>query len=90
MAAGRKDFIAYVTSDTVIDANIAAGIPVSKVGSPVFSEFLAVAIDKAHTLPTATLLKSVDDIIIAMHADGTLSNLSIKWFGADLTQDPTK
>src|SRR3990172_4944131 len=82
MAAGRKDFIAYVTSDTVIDANIAAGIPVSKVGSPVFSEFLAVAIDKAHTLPTATLLKSVDDIIIAMHADGTLSNLSIKWFGA--------
>lgn len=90
LAAGRKDFIAYVTSDTVIDANIAAGIPVSKVGKAVFSEFLAVAIDKAHTLPTATLLQSIDDIVTAMHADGTLSNLSLKWFGADLTQDPTK
>jgi polar amino acid transport system substrate-binding protein len=90
LAAGRKDFVAYVTSDTVIDANIAADTRITKVGKAVFSEDLGIAIDKAHSLPTATLLKAVDDIVIAMHADGTLSQLSINWFGADLTQDPTK
>ncbi|OGN73099.1 MAG: hypothetical protein A2X25_11180 [Chloroflexi bacterium GWB2_49_20] len=90
LAAGRTDFVAYATSETVIDANIAAGMPVVKIGKAVFSEDLGVAIDKAHSLPTVTLLKAVDDIVIAMHADGTLSQLSIQWFGADLTQDPTK
>ena len=90
LAAGRKDFVAYVTSDTVIDANIAADMRITKIGKAVFSEDLGIAIDKAHSLPTATLLKAVDDIVIAMHADGTLSRLSLNWFGADLTMDPTK
>ena len=90
LAAGRKDFVAYITSATVIDANIAAGMPVKKVGKAVFSEDLGIAIDKAHTLPIATLVKAIDDIVIAMHADGTLSQYSVKWFGADLTLDPKK
>ncbi|MFC2065087.1 transporter substrate-binding domain-containing protein [Chloroflexota bacterium] len=91
LEAGRTDFVAYITSGTVIDANIAAGMDMVKVGKSVFSENLAVAIDKAHTLPIDTLLKAVDDIVIAMHADGTLSNLSVKWFdGFDLTVDPSK
>jgi polar amino acid transport system substrate-binding protein len=90
LAAGRTDFVAYVTSDTVLDANIAAGMPIKKVGKAVFSEDLGIAIDKSSSLPTATLLKAVDDIVIAMHSDGTLSRLSINWFGADLTLDPKK
>ena len=90
LEAGRKDFIAYLTSGTVIDANIEAGMALSKIGSAVFSEDLAVAIDKQHTLPIDTLLKAVDDIVIAMHADGTLTNMSVKWFdGIDLTLDPS-
>jgi polar amino acid transport system substrate-binding protein len=88
IAAGRTDFLAYSTSETVVDANIAAGMPVVKVGDPVFSEDLSVAIDKGHSLPAATLLAEVDAIVQAMHADGTLSQLSTKWFGADLTQAP--
>ena len=90
LAAGRTDFVAYVTSETVLDANIAAGMPITKVGKAVYSEDLGIAIDKNSSLPTATLLKAVDDIVIAMHNDGTLSQFSINWFGADLTQDPTK
>src|SRR5512145_932352 len=38
IAAGREDFVGYVTSDTVVDANIAAGFPVVKLGEPVYSE----------------------------------------------------
>lgn len=86
LAAGRKEFVAYVTSVTVVDSNIAAGLPVKQLGGPVFKEPNAVAIDKASTFDTATFLKAVDDAIKAMHADGTLSALSIQWFGSDLTE----
>jgi polar amino acid transport system substrate-binding protein len=32
IAAGRTDFVAYLTSRTVVDQNIAAGIPVTRLG----------------------------------------------------------
>jgi polar amino acid transport system substrate-binding protein len=88
IAAGREDFIGYVTSETVVDAGIAAGFPVVKLGSPVFSENLAAAFDKSSGLPTNTLRAEVDKLFTAMHSDGRLSELSNQWFGGDLTQDP--
>ncbi|MGB8984786.1 MAG: transporter substrate-binding domain-containing protein [Anaerolineales bacterium] len=88
IAAGREDFIGYVTSGTVVDANIAAGFPVVKLGEAVYSEDLAAAFDKSSTLPTDTLRAEVDKLFTAMHDDGRLSEISIKWFGADLTQSP--
>lgn len=90
IAAGREDFVGYVTSQTVVNANIAAGFPVVQLGSPVYSEELAAAFDKSSSLPTGTLLEEVNKIFTAMHNDGRLSALSIKWLGEDLTQDPTK
>jgi polar amino acid transport system substrate-binding protein len=89
IAAGREDFVGYVTSDTVVNANIAEGFPVVKLGSPVYSEDLAAAFDKSSSLPTATLKAEVDKLFTAMHEDGRLSELSNKWFGVDLTQSPT-
>ena len=88
IAAGRTDFAVYLTSGTVVDQNIASEVPVIKVGSPVFSEDLSVSIDKAHTLDPSTLVSRVDAIVQEMHTDGTLSELSMKWFGADLSQAP--
>jgi polar amino acid transport system substrate-binding protein len=88
IAAGRTDFVGYVTSKTVVDANIAAGMPVVQLGSPVYSEDLAAAVDKAASRSTDTLLKVVDDTISTMHTDGTLTQLSTQWFGTDLTQAP--
>jgi polar amino acid transport system substrate-binding protein len=88
IAAGREDFVGYVTSKTVVDANIAAGMPVVQLGGAVYSEDLAAAVDKAATRNTDSLLKVVDDAITAMHADGTLSALSTQWFEMDLTQAP--
>lgn len=88
IAAGREDFIGYVTSETVVDANIAEGFPVVKLGSPVFSEDLAAAFDKTSSLPTATLLAEVNKVFTQMHGDGKLSELSLKWFDIDLTQAP--
>jgi len=88
IAAGREDFVGYVTSQTVVNANIAAGFPVVQLGSPVFSEDLAAAYDKSSTLPTDSLRAEVDKIITAMHSDGRLSALSNQWLGEDLTMAP--
>jgi polar amino acid transport system substrate-binding protein len=88
IAAGREDFVGYVTSETVVDANIAAGFPVVKLGSPVYSEDLAASFDKSSTLPTDSLRAEVDNLFNAMHSDGRLTQLSSQWFGSDLTQAP--
>ena len=86
IAAGREDFVGYATSETVVDANIAEGFPVVKLGTPIYFEQLAAAFDKTSTLPTDTLRAEVDKLFTAMHDDGRLTELSNKWFGADLTK----
>ncbi len=88
--AGRHEFQAFLTSNTVVEAAIAEGVPVQKVGTPVFSENLAVAFDKSASRDVTSLVEKVSDIIADMHEDGTLSGLSMEWFGEDLTTDPTK
>ena len=80
IAAGREDFVGYVTAETVVDANLAEGFPVVKLGDPVFYEKLAAAFDKASTLPTDSLRAEVDKLFTKMHSDGTLTEFSRKWF----------
>jgi polar amino acid transport system substrate-binding protein len=86
--AGRTEFDLWISSGPTIDAAIAAGTPMVKVGAPVFTEDLSVAFDKSGPDDAALLFK-VDQIIGAMHTDGTLTTLSKKWYdGADLTVAP--
>ena len=70
---------------TVMDA-IRQGYPLQVVGDPLFLEPLSVAIDKGDPEFAAKLA----EIVEAMHEDGTLSELSMKWYGADLTQYKTQ
>ncbi len=88
--AGREEFAVFLTSNTVVEAAIDSGLPVHKVGDPVFSENLSVAFDKSGELSNATLVERVSEIIAEMHEDGTLRDLSMKWFGEDLTADPSQ
>jgi polar amino acid transport system substrate-binding protein len=90
LAAGREDFAAYITSQTVVNANIDAGLPVRQLGTPVFSEDLAPSYDKSSTLPTDALRAEIDSIITEMHNDGTLTEMSLLWFGEDITMDPNQ
>jgi len=66
---------------TILDA-IKNGYPMRVVGEPAFFEPLAVAVDKNDQEFTA----KIKSIVEAMHADGTLTKLSIKWYGVDYTQ----
>ena len=71
---------------TVVNENIASGLPVKQLGEPVFTEVLAAAFDKSSSLPTETLRAEVDKLFTAMHSDGRLTALSKQWFeGIDLT-----
>jgi polar amino acid transport system substrate-binding protein len=87
--AGRTEFDLVITSGTVIDSAIEAESPIVKIGEPIFIENLAVALDKSPDQPHDALLFEIDRIIGEMHEDGTLTDLSNEWFGADLTQDPS-
>ncbi len=84
--AGRTDFTAFMTSGTVVDKAIQDGVPVEKVGGPAFVENLAVAIDKKAPKDPQSLLDAISKSITDMHADGTLTKSSMKWYdGVDLT-----
>jgi polar amino acid transport system substrate-binding protein len=90
ISVGRTDFIGYVTSITQINQNLADGVPVIKLDKAVFSEELAAAADKSSTLDSTSLIAQLNEFIVAVHGDGTLSEMSTRWFGADLAQDPSK
>ena len=84
--SGRTEFDGWLSSSTTVDAAIKDGTPLVKVGEPVFYEALAVATDK-NGPPHAELQRELDRIVGDMHADGTLSNFSKKWFdGVDFTK----
>src|SRR5262249_38260883 len=86
-ASGRNDFEGWLSSATAVDGAIKAGLPVVKVGDPVYAEPLAIAIDKSGPDPSDFNAK-LKTIIDSMHQDGTLKGFSMHWFGVDLTQPP--
>lgn len=64
-----------------IQEAIKHGYPMKVIGKPAFYEPLAVATDKGDPEFDA----KIKEIIDAMHKDGTLTKLSMKWYGVDLT-----
>jgi polar amino acid transport system substrate-binding protein len=77
---GARLDAALTALPTILEA-IDNGYPIKVVGDPVFLEPLSVAIDKGDPEFGA----KIAEIITAMRDDGTLSELSMKWYGADLT-----
>jgi polar amino acid transport system substrate-binding protein len=72
---------AVVTALPTAAGAIDQGFPLKIVGDPLYLEPLSVAIDQGDPEWAATLA----EVIAEMHADGTLAELSQKWYGADLT-----
>lgn len=85
--AGRSEFDLWITSATTVQGAVDSGAPVHLVTDSIFTENLAVAIDKSGP-EHAALLYEIDKIIGDMHEDGTLTELSEQWFDEDLTQEP--
>lgn len=60
------------------------GNPIKQLGDPVYFEYLSPAFDKQSALDTTSLRAQVDEIVKALHSDGTLKQLSEKYYGSDL------
>lgn len=76
---------AVMSAQPTIQNAIDSGVPLKYVGTPAFYEPLAFALDKKRG-PSDKALAKFNEIIAAMHADGTLSKLSLKWYGVDITK----
>lgn len=79
---------AVISALPTLQAAIDSGKPIKIVGEPLYYEPLSVALDRNSQLDPTRLLERISEIIEDMHEDGTLSKLSMKWYGVDLTQGP--
>ena len=77
---------AAMSSLTTLKEAKDSGTPIKIVGDPLYYEPLAVAIDKKAPADPQPLVDEVSKIIEEMHKDGTLTELSKKWYGYDLTK----
>jgi polar amino acid transport system substrate-binding protein len=78
---------AVMSALPTLQGAIEEGKPIKIVGDPLYYEPLAAAIDKQAPSDPKPLLNEISRIIEEMHQDGTLSELSKKWYdGTDLTK----
>jgi peptide/nickel transport system substrate-binding protein len=75
---------AVMSAQPTIQNAIDEGLPLKYVGTPAFYEPLVFALDKARG-PSDAMLAELNNILAAMHEDGTLTELSLKWYGVDIT-----
>jgi polar amino acid transport system substrate-binding protein len=76
---------AAISAQPTIQAYIDANGKIKLVGQPIYYEPLSLAFDKKDPVANKTLVDAVSKIVQDMHADGTLSALSEKWYKTDLT-----
>jgi polar amino acid transport system substrate-binding protein len=76
---------AVLTAQPTGAGAIKDGMPLKQLGDPVYFEYLAGAIDKAATPDPVPFAKKASEVIQGLHSDGTLLQLSQKYYGLDLT-----
>lgn len=84
LETGRLD--AAMSATPTLQNAIDKGTAIKLVGDPLFFEPLSVAFDKESEADPTSIVSEVSNIIDEMHKDGTLTELSMKWYkGEDLT-----
>lgn len=76
---------AVITAQPTGQEAIKNGRPLKQLGDPIYFEYLAPAFDRYSSLDPASFIAKVSEIISALHADGTLLDLSMQYYGVDLT-----
>jgi polar amino acid transport system substrate-binding protein len=76
---------AVLTALPTIQDAIKDGKPFKVLGNPVYYEDLALAFDQKSPTDSKSLADAVTKILDEMHKDGTLTKLSMKYYGIDLT-----
>jgi polar amino acid transport system substrate-binding protein len=81
---------AVISAFPTLQAAMEADAPIKVVPPDLYYEPLSVAIDRSSQLDPTSLVDRISEIIEEMHDDGTLVELSEKWYGTDLTVAPRK
>jgi len=74
-----------LTAQPTGEGAISDGFPLKQLGEPVFFEYLAAAVDIAGTPDPVPFVQKITEIILELHEDGTLLQLSQQYYGLDLT-----
>jgi len=74
---------AVLTGQPLGQSVIASGLPVKQLDGAMFTEYLAVAIDKKSSKDPVGLVRRVTQIVQDMHGDGILRRLSFQYYGLD-------
>jgi polar amino acid transport system substrate-binding protein len=79
---------AVISALPTLEGAIKAGTPIKIVGNDLFYEPLAVAVDRSSQLDSTSLVEKISEIVDEMKEDGTLEELSAKWYSTNLTVAP--
>jgi polar amino acid transport system substrate-binding protein len=74
---------AFLAADQVGQGVIDEGSPLKALGAVAFTEYASGFVDKSSGLAAAAFVETVDEIVQALHEDGTLKALSEEWFDTD-------
>jgi len=81
LADGSLD--AFLCSEPVGSEVIAEGLPLRMLTEPAYVSYKTGYVDRSSGLNAAAFVARVNSIIQQLHADGTLGELSVKYFGKD-------
>src|SRR5215216_4071007 len=82
-ATAKGKIAAFLCSEPVGAEAIAKGAALRMLGTPAYYSYKTGYVDQESGLAAGAFVARVNEIVAALHADGTLKRLSIKYFGKD-------
>ncbi|MEX1047746.1 MAG: transporter substrate-binding domain-containing protein [Actinomycetota bacterium] len=79
---------AVISTVSVLQGAEKAGKPIKLVGDPIFGEPVSVAVDRSAALDPTSFTEELTKIVNQMAQDGTLTDISMKWYDEDKTKAP--
>lgn len=83
VATANGEIDAFLAADPVGRARIKEGLKLRALNEIAFTYYPSGFVDKSSGLSARAFVTRVNEIIGGFHADGTLEELSVKWFGQD-------
>ena len=85
VSEGKLD--AFLCAEAVGRTAISSGLKLRALDPPAFTSMLTGFVDKKSGLAAGPFVARINQIIAGLHQDGTLSALSVKWFGVDYAKE---
>lgn len=77
---------AVLTGEQIGEEAIRNGMPLRRLGEPVFYSYIAAAVDHKGKQNAELMVRRISEIILDLNREGLLSKLSIQYYGVDLSR----